>query len=93
MKEYKGWRYSARTVRSGAVVDEFYLSFYKQVPGRDWYDEVRYDSHESKRGRKIELPHFHIKVRGNLKSPEQAIADVKHIINELLPGILEVTES
>jgi hypothetical protein len=62
------------------------------MEGRDWYDEVRYDSHERKRGKKTELPHFHIKVRGSRKSPGNAKADLSEIIDSIVPQLLEVTE-
>lgn len=92
MPEYKGWKYSARIVKTDDTVEECYLSFYKQMEGRDWYDEVRYDSHERKRGRRMELPHFHIKVRGSRKSLGEANADLREIIDSVVPHILEVTE-
>jgi hypothetical protein len=92
MREYKGWRLSARILVDRSEVPEYYLSFYRQVPGRDWYDEVRYDSHEQKRGKKLELPHYHVKVRGSYKDHQQAEADLREIIDEIVPRILEVTE-
>ena len=92
MREYKGWRYSARILIDGRTAPECYLSFYRKVEGRDWYDEVRYDSHERKRGKRMQLPHFHIKVRGRVKPSDQAEADLRQIIDEIAPRILEVTE-
>ena len=32
-----------------------------------WYDEIRYDSHERKRGGKIPVPHLHVKLQSGLK--------------------------
>lgn len=92
MPEYRGWRYSAGIVKMEDTVTECYLSFYRQMEDRDWYDEVRYDSHERKRGRRIELPHFHIKVRGSRRSPEEANAALKEIVDSIVPQLLEVTE-
>jgi hypothetical protein len=46
---------------------------------RDWYDEVRYDSHERKRGQRVALPHFHIKLHGSSKDPEQAESDLMEV--------------
>ena len=66
MNEYKGWRYSARIKRQEDTT-ECYLSFYKQMEDRDWYDEVRFDSHERKRGKRTELPHFHVKLQLELQ--------------------------
>ncbi|MFC1715662.1 hypothetical protein ACFL6S_18490 [Candidatus Poribacteria bacterium] len=91
MRQYKGWKYSAR-IRTTDDDVECYLSFHKEVEGRDWYDEVRYDSHERKRGQRLELPHYHIKLRGDYKTPGEAEADLIRIINDIVPQVLEVTE-
>ena len=34
----------------------------------DWYDEIRYDSHDRRRGRKVLAPHFHMKIRCTFKA-------------------------
>jgi len=88
---HKGWKYSARIKRHEGTA-ECYISFYKQMEDRDWYDEVRYDSHERKRGKRLELPHFHVKLHGSLKDSEQVELDLKKIIDGIVPQILEVTE-
>ena len=76
----------------GRDVAECYLSFYKQMEDRDWYDEVRYDSHERKRGKRTELPHFHVKLHGNRKPPEEVNKALKEIIDSIVPQILEVSD-
>lgn len=91
MNEYRGWTYSIRTKISEGFV-ECYLSFYRQMEDRDWYDEVRYDSHERKRGQRVAIPHFHVKLHGSSKDPEQAESDLMEIIDDLVPKLLEVTE-
>lgn len=91
MREYKGWTCFIRAKRREDIT-ECYLSFYKQVPERDWYDEVRYDSHERKRGKMLDLPHFHVKLHGSPKDPKQAESDLMEIIDDFVPKLLEVTE-
>lgn len=46
-----------REKASGRVL-EYKIHFYRRTNG--WYDEVRYDSHEIRRGRKNASPHMHI---------------------------------
>lgn len=91
MREYKGWTYSIRVKRREDTV-ECYLSFYKRMEDLDWYDEVRYDSHERKRGQRVELPHFHVKLHASPKDPDQAESGLMEIIDDLVPKLLEVTE-
>ena len=43
-------------------------------------------------GKRMQLPHFHVKVRGRVEPSDQAEADLRQIIDEIAPGILEVTE-
>jgi hypothetical protein len=93
MREYKEWQYVAKVVVGRSIAPEIYLSFFRQVPGRDWYDEVRYDSHEVKRRKRLKLPHYHIKLRGDYREREEAEESLKQIIDDVVPQILEVTEN
>jgi predicted HTH transcriptional regulator len=51
-----------------------------------------YDTHERKRRKRLQLPHFHIKIRGDYKTRQQAETDLREIIDGIVPQILEVTE-
>ena len=93
MREYKEWLYNANVMIGRSVEPELYLSFHRQVPGRDWYDEVRYDSHERKKAKRLKLPHYHVKLRGDYVSRQQAEACLMKIIDRIVPQVLEVTES
>lgn len=93
MREYKGWQYVAKVMIGRSSEPEFYLSFHRQVLGRDWYDEVRYDSHEVKRRKRLKLPHYHVKIRGDYSDREDAEKRLKQIIDDIVPRILEVSES
>lgn len=93
MREYKEWQYDANVLIGRSTEPELYLSFHRQVPGRDWYDEVRYDSHERKGKNQLKLPHYHIKLRGDYSNRQQAEARLMEIIDEIVPMILGVTES
>jgi len=46
--------------KESGVVIEYKIHFYRKID--EWYDEVRYDSHEIKKGRKIIAPHLHLKL-------------------------------
>ena len=69
---------------------EYSIAFFKKHEG-GWYDEIRYDSHEKKKGRKILAPHFHVKFRCELKdSVERVVVDVHHFIDEYLETLKKV---
>ncbi|MBI3941082.1 MAG: hypothetical protein HY315_09625 [Acidobacteria bacterium] len=66
------------------------LSFYRKRDGR-WYDEIRYDSHERKRGRKIPAPHLHAKLQSGRKGEiAQAAEEIKNIIDNYVPELEDV---
>ena len=68
------------------------IAFYRQLEA-GWYDEIRHDSHEVKRGRATIAPHFHMKLRCGFKdSPERGIEAIKRIIDnqlETLRGVIQ----
>jgi len=74
---------------SNAVI-EYKVHFYRKTNG--WYDEVRYDSHEIKRGRKTLAPHLHIKIATPFKDPKQGEEELKRLIDGVLPDVREITE-
>jgi hypothetical protein len=71
------------------VVIEYKVHFYRKTNG--WYDEVRYDSHEIKRGRKVLAPHLHVKLATPIKDPKRGEQELKRIIDEVLPELREIT--
>jgi len=56
-----------------------------------WYDEVRYDSHEIKRGRKVLAPHLHVKLATPFKESQAAEAELREIIAIILPKLKEIS--
>lgn len=74
--------------QSGAVI-EYKIHFYRKTDG--WYDEVRYDSHEIRRGRKILAPHLHMKLASAFKDPKEGEEELKQIIDRILPELKEIT--
>jgi len=75
--------------KSGAII-EYKIHFYRKTNG--WYDEVRYDSHEIKKGRKILAPHLHMKLATPFKEPNAGEYELKRIIDTILPEIKEMTQ-
>jgi hypothetical protein len=57
----------------------------------DWHDEIRYDSHEIKGGRRIPAPHFHLKLATPYKDREQGERELREIIDRILPALTEIT--
>ncbi|TAJ98782.1 hypothetical protein EPO44_11035 [bacterium] len=74
---------------SGAVI-EYKIHFYRKI--NSWYDEVRYDSHEIKKGRKILAPHLHMKLATPFKDSKEGEEELKRIIDTVLPIIKEITQ-
>jgi hypothetical protein len=90
--DHQGWKCLSVSVTdkdSGTVI-EYKIHFYRKING--WYDEVRYDSHEIKRGRKTLAPHLHIKLGTPFKDSTEGEVELKQIIDGILPKIKEITE-
>ena len=87
-REWKCLNVTVRNKQSGAVI-EYKIHFYRKTNG--WYDEVRYDSHEIKRGRKVATPHLHVKLATAFKDSNEAEEELKKIIEIVLPQIGEIT--
>lgn len=68
---------------------EYKIHFYRKSDRG--YDEVRYDSHEIRRGRKIFAPHLHMKLATSFKDPNRAEDELEQIIDKILPEIKEIT--
>src|SRR2546428_4645965 len=86
--EYRGWKYLRRTDFEDEKVVRYTIAFYLQSD--DWYDEIRYDSHERKKGRSVLAPHFHLKLRSAFKGDAgRAIEEIKEIIDNYVNTIGE----
>jgi hypothetical protein len=86
--DWKCLNVAVRDKASGAVL-EYKIHFYRKRNG--WYDEVRYDSHEIKRGRKVASPHLHLKLATSFKDSRQVEVELRRIIEAVLPAIEEIT--
>lgn len=90
--EAEDWKCLNVTVRdkeSGNVI-EYKIHFYRKTDG--WYNEVRYDSHEIKRGRKTLAPHLHVKLATEFKEPQRGEEELNQIIDRILPEIIRITQ-
>ena len=73
---------------SGDII-EYKIHFYRKADG--WYDEVRYDSHEIRKGRKTLAPHLHMKLGTPFKDPQDGEEEPKRVIDRILPQLKEIT--
>ena len=85
-KDWKSLNVAVVDKESGAVT-EYKIHFYRKTNG--WYDEIRYDSHEIKKGRKVRAPHIHLKLATSFKDPQTGEAELREIISALLPQLKE----
>ena len=86
----KDWKCLNVTVSdkvSGKVI-EYKIHFYRKTNG--WYDEVRYDSHEIKKGRKTLAPHLHVKLATPFKDSASGEVELRRMIDTVLPRIKEI---
>ena len=87
---YKGWKHSIRIEEDDGKLIECHIRFYKQID--DWYDEIRYDSHERKGGHKRFQPHLHIKIKSSLDEATYIENQIKKIIDLYIPRLKEIAE-
>jgi hypothetical protein len=87
-QDWKCLNVAVREKASGRVL-EYKIHFYRKTNG--WYDEVRYDSHEIRRGRKTASPHMHLKIATPFKDFAAGEEELKRIIDLILPQIKEIT--
>ena len=82
------WKYFRRIdFDSAGRIDRYTIQFYRRR-NADWYDEIRYDSHEIKRGRDIVAPHFHMKLQSEFKRhADVAIEEIKGLIDNQLEEV------
>ena len=86
--DWKCLNVAVRDKASGSVI-EYKIHFYRKTNG--WYDEVRYDSHEIKKGRKTFAPHLHLKLATPFKDSNRGETELKQIIDSILPELKETT--
>jgi hypothetical protein len=87
-EDWKCLNVSVTDKDSGAVI-EYKIHFYRKLNG--WYDEVRYDSHEIRRGRKVLAPHLHMKLSTSFKDSQEGEKELRGIIDAVLPQLREIT--
>ena len=90
-QDVQGWQclnIAVTDKESGAVI-EYKVHLYRKTD--NWYDEVRYDSHEIKKGRKVLAPHLHLKLATPFKEPKVGEAELREIIAAILPELKEIT--
>ena len=69
------------------------INFYRRDPAAEWYDEVRYDSHEMRKGKDTLSPHFHMKLRTAFKDDDDvAVEEIQSIIDNQVKHIEGVIE-
>lgn len=91
MPNHKDWKYIKRFDIDDGRVSRYTISFYRKR--NLWYDEIRYDSHETKRGLKLSEPHFHLKLRSSFKGDaDKAVEEIREIIDNYLRMLEEVVE-
>lgn len=90
-ERYKDWQYIARITYEDDKVAEYTIQFYRRRADGSWYDEIRYDSHETRRGRTEVSPHFHMKLMSGFKSdPHAAVEEIKSVIDNYLNNLTGV---
>jgi hypothetical protein len=86
------WKHKISVAYEDEKIVEYSVHFYR-FHESGWYDEIRYDSHELRKGRETLAPHFHLKLRsGPKESPERCVEEIKRIIDNYLEPIREVIE-
>ena len=91
MVGHRGWKCVSRVDFEDGVAIRYTVAFYRQ--NGEWCDEIRYDSHEWKRGSSVSSPHFHLKLRSAKKCDlDTAVEEIRQIIDEHVDRIREVVE-
>jgi hypothetical protein len=90
---HEGWNYKVRTrFESGGRATMYSIHFYRQ--SGDWFDEIRYDSHEHRHGQTVIAPHFHMKLSSPFKNDyKAAVEQIKSMIDNDLQGIRRTIET
>ena len=86
--EYKDWKYIRRVdFDADGKVARYTINFYRRAGAADWYDQIRYDSHDIRKA-----PHFHMKIRSAFKDDDNAaVEEIESIVDNQvkeLEGVL-----
>ena len=93
-QHYKDWKFISRVTSEDGKVAEYTIQFYRLRGNGNWYDEIRYDSHETRRGRIDVSPHFHMKPMSDFKGDtDTAVEEIKNLIDNYVTNISRVIES
>lgn len=86
---YRDWSYVVTAEYEGEALARYSISFFRYAG--EWYDQIRYDSHEKKKGRDVVAPHFHLKLGSAFKSgANKAVEEIKEVIDNHLSQLQEV---
>ena len=80
------WNSSIRAAydANGKLAD-YSITFIRKREDTYWYDEIRYDSHERRHGRKVLAPHFHLKIHCTFKAnADTAVEEISSLIDNYL---------
>jgi len=94
-ENHAGWKRSVRAAydETGKLA-EYSITFFRRREHREWYDGIRYDSHDRRRGKKTVAPHFHMKIRSAFKiDPDVAVEEIESLIDNYVRGIEKVAGS
>ena len=91
-KGHRDWKCKLKVVHEDGKLVEYTIALYRTHES-GWYDEIRYDSHEQKKGRNVLAPHFHMKLRSSFKDlPERSVEEIRRIIDNHLDAIRKEIE-
>ncbi|RLE43449.1 hypothetical protein DRJ19_02595 [Candidatus Woesearchaeota archaeon] len=77
------------TFNDNGEVIEYKAHLYRQQ--KDWYDEIRYESHERRGSKKIIKPHIHIKLGTSFKPNKETIKkELSEIIEKIIPKLEDI---
>lgn len=89
---YQEWQYDVETRYEDNRLAWCSVAFYRPHES-GWYDEVRYDSHEWKKGVNILAPHLHMKIRCAFKdSVDEGVEELKSIIDNYVKVLKETVK-
>ena len=89
---YRDWKYEVDVDYDNNKLVRYTLAFYR-LHESGWYDEIRYDSHEWKKGLEVIAPHLHMKIRCAFKdSADEGVEEIKNIIDNHLEVLKETAK-
>ena len=93
-QDFTDWKVISRVTSEDGKVTEYTIQFYRPRGDGNWYDEIRYDSHETRKGRVEVSPHFHMKLVSSFKlDADTAVEEIKNVIDNYVSHIAVVIES